>query len=131
MAEGESGGIVDLSVLPERGTMSEMLYLKDLSEAWYEVQNPKKRLTLRVELGIGQMTYLWFWQEYSASRFYPWYGRHYNVGLEPFSSYPTDGIEEAANNGTAMLIGARVKRLFSLRVRVLQNSKHVEGGGNG
>jgi galactose mutarotase-like enzyme len=131
MAEGESGDAADLSVLPKRGTMSEMLYLKDLSEGWYEVENPKKRLTLRVEWDVGQMPYLWFWQEYGASGFYPWYGRHYNVGLEPFSSYPTNGIEEAVNNGTAMLVGAREKRQFSLQVRVLQSSKDGEGGGNG
>jgi hypothetical protein len=33
------------------------------------------------------------WQEYWTSGFYPWYGRHCNIGLEPFSSFPTNELE--------------------------------------
>jgi hypothetical protein len=131
IVEDEACASVDLSVLPEAGTMSEMLYLKDISEGWYEVENPKKALALRVEWDVGQMPYLWFWQEYGASEFYPWYGRHYNIGLEPFSSYPTNGIAEAVSNGTAMLVGAREERRFSMRVEVLEGSKGEEGGQSG
>ena len=119
-AEGESGGEVDLSVLPEPGTIGEMLYLTDLSEGFYEVENQKKGLGLRVGWDVGQMPYLWFWQEYGASGFYPWYGRHYNIGLEPFSSYPTNGLEEAVDNGTALSLGARERRRFSLRAEVFE-----------
>jgi hypothetical protein len=119
LAEGESGEEVDLSVLPEMGTMSEMLYLTDLPEGWYEVENSEKGLGLRVTWDIERMPYLWFWQEYGASKFYPWYGRHYNIGLEPFSSYPTTGIQEAVENGTALSVKAREKLSFSCRVEVL------------
>jgi hypothetical protein len=119
-AEGVSGGEVDLSVLPKRGTMSEMLYLTDLSEGWYEVEDPDRRLGLRVEWDPETMPYLWFWQEYGASGFYPWYGRHYNMGLEPFSSYPTDGIEAAVENGTALRVDAGEERRFSMRVGVFE-----------
>ncbi len=120
LAEGESGEEVDLSVLPERGTISEMLYLTNLSEGRYEVENPRSDLGLRVIWDVEQMPYLWFWQEYGASGFYPWYGRHYNIGLEPFSSYPTSGLREAVDNGTALSLGACEERLFSLRVEVLE-----------
>ena len=131
IVEDQAGASVDLSVLPEAGTMSEMLYLKDLSEGWYEVENPKKALALRVEWDVEQMPYLWFWQEYGASGFYPWYGRHYNIGLEPFSSYPTNGIADAVRNGTAMLLGAREERRFSMRVEVLEGPEGGEGGEHG
>ena len=131
IVEDQAGASVDLSVLPEAGTMSEMLYLKELSEGWYEVENPKKALALRVEWDVEQMPYLWFWQEYGASGFYPWYGRHYNIGLEPFSSYPTNGIADAVRNGTAMLLGAREERRFSMRVEVLEGSEGGEGGEHG
>ncbi len=117
--EGKPGKEVDLSVLPERGTLSEMLYLTDLSGGWYEVESREQRLGLRVEWDVDQMPYLWFWQEYGASEFYPWYGRHYNIGLEPFSSFPTNGLQEAVNNGTALFLGARERRHFSLQVEVL------------
>ena len=60
------------------------------------------------------------WQEYGASGFYPWYGRHYNIGLEPFSSFPTNGLKEAVENGTALILGARERRRFSLRAEVFE-----------
>ena len=123
VAADESGAEVDLSVLPARGTPSEIVYIKDLSEGWYEIGNPKKDLGFRVEWDVRQMPYLWFWQEFGASRFYPWYGRNYNVGLEPFSSYPTNGIEEAIENGSALSVGPSETLRFALRAEVLE-----EGG---
>jgi hypothetical protein len=129
LAEGESGQLVDLSVLPKRGTLNEMLYLTDLSEGRYEVENPEKGLGLRVRWDVDQMPYLWFWQEFGASGFYPWYARHYNIGLEPFSSFPTNGLREAVDNGTALSITAREERRFSLRVEVIEGDQAGEGGG--
>jgi Domain of unknown function (DUF4432) len=120
LAADESGAEVDLSVLPARGTPSEIVYIKDLSEGWYEIDNPMKNLGFRVEWAVRQMPYLWFWQEFGASSFYPWYGRNYNVGLEPFSSFPTNGIEEAVENGTALSIGPSETKEFSLRADVLE-----------
>jgi galactose mutarotase-like enzyme len=131
LAEGNSGEEVDLSVLPGRGEISEMLYLTDLSEGRYEVENTRKGLGIRVEWEVGLMPYLWFWQEYGASRFYPWYGRHYNIGLEPFSSFPTNGLQEAVDNGTALSIEAHEKRSFSLQVEVFKGEQTTEGGGAG
>jgi hypothetical protein len=57
---------------------------------------------------------------FGTSRFYPWYGRNYNVGLEPFSSYPTNGIEEAIENGSALSVGPSETLRFSLRADVLE-----------
>jgi hypothetical protein len=123
VAADESGVEVDLSVLPARGTPSEIVYIRDLSEGWYEIDNPKKDLGFRVEWDVRQMPYLWFWQEFGASRFYPWYGRNYNVGLEPFSSFPTNGIEEAVENDSALSVGPSETLRFALRAEVLE-----EGG---
>lgn len=130
-AEGESGGVVDLSVLPERGTLSEMLYLTDLSEGFYEVENPRKNLAFRVQWDVERMPHLWFWQEYGASGFYPWYGRHYNVGFEPFSSYPTNGLGEAVDNGTALRFGPREEKSFWMRVGIVEDDEAKQGGGRG
>lgn len=119
-AERQSGGLVDLSEIPGEGEISEMLYLTAFPEGWYEVINPKQGLGFRLEWDAEVMPYLWFWQEFGATAGYPWYGRHYNVGLEPFSSYPTNGIAEAVRNGTAMLLEPRASREFSLRAVVLE-----------
>jgi galactose mutarotase-like enzyme len=118
-AAGPSGEEVDLSVLPERGTPSEMLYLTELPEGRYEVENPRTGLTLRVEWDLETMPYLWYWQEFGASGFYPWYGRHYNIGLEPFSSYPTNGLQQAVENDTALRFDPGEKKQFWMRVEVM------------
>jgi hypothetical protein len=73
------------------------------------------------------MPYLWFWQEYGASGFYPWYGRQYNIGLEPFSSFPTNGLKEAVDNGTALTLGARERRRFSLWAEVIEDGPDSRG----
>jgi hypothetical protein len=115
-----TGESLDLSVIPERGQPSEIVYLTGFGEGWYEITDPDGRLGMRVEWDAAVMPYLWFWQEYGASHGYPWYGRHYNVGLEPFSSFPTDGLAEAAANGSALEVGPSETRLFHLCATVIE-----------
>ncbi|MBM7786483.1 DUF4432 family protein [Tenggerimyces flavus] len=96
---------VDWSVLPEPGTPSELLYLTGFGEVGqYDVVDPQRALGLRVRWDATTMPWLWFWQEFGAHRDYPWYGRNYNIGLEPFSSYPSNGLPDAVANGTALVI---------------------------
>ncbi len=129
VATGPSGEEVDLSVLPARGTPSEIVYITDLSEGFYEVHSPTKGIGLRVEWDVTEMPYLWFWQEFGASGFYPWYGRSYNIGLEPFSSFPTNGLAGAVENGSALSIGPSETLRFSLGAGVIQTGDRAKGGG--
>ncbi len=117
-ARGVDGGTVDLSRLPPRGTLSEMLYLTDFSEGWYEIEHPGKEIGLRVEWDVAVMPYLWYWMELGASAGYPWYGRLYTVGLEPFSSFPTNGLAEAVENDSALTVGPRERRSFWLKATI-------------
>jgi hypothetical protein len=117
-APAADGGDVDLSVLPPRGTPSDIVYLTGFPDrAWYEVGGDELRF--RVEWDATVMPYLWFWQEFGATVGYPWYARHWNIGLEPFSSYPTNGLGEAVENGTALELGPHEERAFSLSVEVV------------
>ena len=129
VVEGADGGRVDLSVLPPRGELSEIVYLTDFSDGWYEVEHPGQGLGFRVEWDVKQMPYLWYWQEFGASEGYPWYGRHYNIGLEPFSSYPTNGLAEAVANGSALVWGPREQRRFALRASVYQVGERPAASG--
>jgi hypothetical protein len=112
------GGTVDLSVVPKHGTESDIVYLTGFTEGWYEMVRPDDGLRLRVEWDLHTMPYLWFWQEFGASQIHPWYGGLYAVGLEPFSSYPTNGLEEAAANGTALKMAPHASRAFHLGLEV-------------
>lgn len=93
---------IDFSKLPKIKTESEMLYIENLSQPWYQIENKEKKIGAKVSWDLELMPYLWYWQEYGSSQDYPWYGKHYNIGLEPFSSYPTNGLSEAIKNGTAL-----------------------------
>jgi hypothetical protein len=118
LAEGFDGSSLDLSALPPRGTLGELLYLTDFPDGWYEVEHPGKGIGFRVDWDISVMPHLWYWQEFGALEEYPWYGRHYNIGLEPFSSYPTNGLAEAVENGTALTFAPREIKRFELRASV-------------
>lgn len=112
----ETGDQVDLSVLPERGTLSDMMYLTGFeAQAWYKVENSARGMGMQVEWDAAEMPCLWYWQEFGATEGYPWYGRHYNIGLEPFAGYPTLGLEEAIRNDSAGAIGARERKTFRLK----------------
>jgi hypothetical protein len=118
-AEDETGAEIRLDVIPERGEPSELLYLTNFGDGRYEIVRPAPRVGLRVEWDATVMPYLWFWQEFGRTIGYPWYGRHYNVGLEPFSSYPTNGLAEAVANGTALELAPRGRRDFWLTATVV------------
>jgi Domain of unknown function (DUF4432) len=120
IAEASDGGAIDLSTLPARGTISEIVYLTNFPEGWYEIVHPSKGVGIRVEWDVEVMPYLWYWMEFGASKEYPWYGRLYTVGLEPFSSYPTTGLPDAVANESAIMFGPREERAFWLRATIFE-----------
>ncbi|NUP77829.1 MAG: DUF4432 family protein, partial [Nonomuraea sp.] len=112
----DGGGETDLSVVPERGGPSDIVYLTGFTEGWYEISGD---IGMRVEWDAALLPYLWMWQELGASTGYPWWGRVYTVGLEPFSSMPTDGLAAAVANGTALSLGPYETKVLKWRAEVL------------
>jgi hypothetical protein len=112
----DGGGRTDLSVVPERGGPSDIVYLTGFTEGWYEISGD---IGMRVEWDAALLPYLWMWQELGASTGYPWWGRAYTVGLEPFSSMPTDGLAAAVANGTALTLDPYEMKEMTLRAEVL------------
>ncbi|MEU7897298.1 DUF4432 family protein [Nonomuraea sp. NPDC049152] len=106
----------ELFVAPPEGAPSEIVYLTGFDDGWYEVLAD---IGVRVEWDADVMPYLWLWQEVGASKDWPWWGRAYVLGLEPFSSMPTDGLSTAVDNGTAMLLGPGESRTARLRAEVI------------
>ena len=116
----DPGNGTDLRIVPQRGTASEMVFLTGFAtdNAWYTVTPPNGRPTCRVEWDGETMPWLWYWQEFGASQEYPWFGRVYTIGLEPFSSMAQKGLAEAIENESALLIGPRQTRTFWLELTI-------------
>ncbi len=106
-AAAKDGGKVDLRHMPGADAdLFDQAYIGDLAGGWYAVTNPDRNLGFAVRFPEDVFRYLWYWQVFGGGHGYPWWGRTYNVGLEPFTSYPNDGLEEAVRNGSALRVGA-------------------------
>ncbi|WCB94862.1 hypothetical protein DSM104299_03602 [Baekduia alba] len=103
-ATAPDGATVELDRVPERGTPSELLYLTGFDRGRYALVDADG-FGVRVEWDADRLPYLWLWQELGATTDYPWFGRTYLMGLEPFSSYPTTGLADAVRNDSALRIG--------------------------
>ncbi len=103
--DGSDGARHDLRRVPSPGPERDIVYLTDFKEGYYRLGDPASGLGLAVRWDHGMLPYCWYWQELGANG-YPWYGRHYNIGLEPFAGYPTHGLREAMENGSALTVDA-------------------------
>lgn len=104
-AEGKDEGKVDLSVCPaETDKTSDLIFLSELEEGRYEIINNKLKLGFYMEFPLSVFKYIWFWRVAKGSFHYPWYGRTYNIALEPFSSLPV--LSDAVKRGDQLKIDA-------------------------
>jgi len=111
---------VDVGLLPERGTVGEMLFLTGFAEddAWYEVAPSAGAPVARIKWDGATMPILWYWQEFGHGASYPWFGRVYTVGLEPNSGMPTTGSGGPMDHGAALTLGPAESRSFWLELSV-------------
>jgi hypothetical protein len=111
---------VDMRILPDRGTIGEMLFLTGFAQdlAWYDVTPATGGPTCRVSWDGATMPVLWYWQEFGHSSDYPWYGRVYTVGLEPNSGMPTTGTGGPTDYGRALTLGPGESHTFWLELEV-------------
>ncbi len=83
------GNGVDFSNVPgEDADTADMVYITGFPErAWYRVHNENKNISYGMSWDGKLFPYMWMWQVSGGSYGYPWYGRTYNLALEPWTSY--------------------------------------------
>jgi hypothetical protein len=107
MASTPQGGLADASHTPPFGEMQaqEMSYLTDLQAGWYAITNQVRKVGFGISFDPHVFRYIWYWQQMgNVADGFPWWSRTHTAALEPWTSYPTNGLEEAIANGTAMLL---------------------------
>lgn len=102
-----NGHELDLRRMPPRVEPSmDNAYLKNMAQGWLAVSNPQKQLGFGLAWDAATFPYLWLWQALGGGIGYPWYGRTYGMGIEPWSSYPCIGLSGTLENGTALQLPA-------------------------
>ncbi len=102
------GGVLDLSIMPSPDACTaEFLYVTDLQEGWYAMVNEDLHAGFGLCWDVAIFPHLWYWQVAHGSFGYPWYGRTYSMALEPWTSWPGDGLAAAVAQGTARQLAPR------------------------
>lgn len=100
-----TGQLQDIThVLGQSARSVDVVFFKELSEGCYTLTNEKMDVGFGMAWDVSLFKYLWMWQVYAGHDDYPWYGRTYNCALEPFTSYPPAGIQNAMRNGSAYIL---------------------------
>ncbi|MGB9642178.1 MAG: DUF4432 family protein [Candidatus Ratteibacteria bacterium] len=117
--EGINGKIVDLSRVPgPEAKVSDVIFLSELKEGKYEIINPELSLGFRFEFPVDVFKYIWFWRVACGSFGYPWYGRTYNIALEPFSGKAI--LADAVKNGYQLTLAPGKSLNVTLLVTVFR-----------
>lgn len=119
-------GAVDFSRPDPQGTGHEDLgYVLDLPEGWYAITNQEQGVGFALSWSLETFPYLWVWRQFNLSAGYPWYGQVYTMALEPWSSYPSAGLVQAIENGSAALLQPGEQRHTTLRAVAYTGSGRV------
>ena len=126
-SEGRDGGRIDMRLIPpKRARFNDQSYLADLAEGWYALTNQRLKLGFGFIFPKEVFRYIWYWQMFGGGFGYPWYGRTYNIGLEPFTSYPNLGLQAAIENGTALTLEPGQSVTAEMKAVVFQAEGEVE-----
>ena len=104
-ATAPDGTPADASLVPAYGDAQaqEMAYLAEMDKGWFAITNPAQKVGFGLNFDPLLFRYVWYWQQLGdVAQGYPWWGRTHVAALEPWTSYPTNGLNEAIANGTAL-----------------------------
>ena len=127
IVQAGNGDSIDLSRVPPKSVRSyDVSYISDLPEGWYAITNQRSRVGFGLLFPTEVFRFLWYWQSFGGGFGYPWYGRTYNVGLEPFTSVTNQGLATAIENGTAMSLEPGQRIDASLKAVAYTGGEGVE-----
>lgn len=125
--EGRDGNRIDLSKIPPKSLRAyDLSYVSEMPDGWYAVTNQKTGLGWGVVYPKDLFRYLWFWQSIGGGYGYPWWGRTYNIGLEPFTGYSNEGLAGAVENGTALTLEAGQRVEATIKAIAYTGAERVE-----
>ncbi len=127
LTEAGSGDTIDLSRVPPKSIRGyDLSYISNLPEGWYAITNQRSGVGFGLLFPREVFPFLWYWQSFGGGFGYPWYGRTYNVGIEPFTSDTSEGLAKAIENGTALTLHPGQRIDASLKAVAYADAQGVE-----
>ena len=106
MVDGLDGHPIDLSRIPSPEVRAyDIALLTNLSAGWYAITNTTRRVGFGLVWPVEIFSALWYWQVFRGALGQPWYGRTYNIALEPWTT-PKQTITAAIAHGSQQVIAA-------------------------
>lgn len=114
LAEGIDGKIYDLSKVPSiDAKVVHEFYLYDIDEGCYRITNNNKKVGFGMKWDKDLFPIIWVWAPYGGAQGFPWFGRNYNLAVEPWSGVPGDLSKVAeSNSGIVIEPGQEIKTSF-------------------
>jgi hypothetical protein len=102
-----NGAPLDLRIVPPvTGRTMDNCYLSEFEKGWIAISNANKKVGFGLAWDADVFRYIWVWEALGGGIGYPWYGRTYNIGIEPWTGFPCAGLNEAVTRKTAMQLKA-------------------------
>ncbi|NDJ52234.1 MAG: DUF4432 family protein [Chloroflexi bacterium] len=120
--------MVDVRLIPPPSIqVDDMLYFIDFTSTWFGLTDTKRKVGFGMIWSQDVFPYLWYWQSFRGGGAYPWYGRCYNIALEPFTSLTCAGLETAIENGTALMLQGNEVKQATMKAIVYTGLDRVAG----
>jgi hypothetical protein len=111
-------GAAQRSVVPSMDARSEkVICLENVREGKYRLSNRRLGLAAEMRWDKDVMPYLWSWQVYGGSWHYPYFGRAYCLGIEPFNC-PVQPFEDTIAQQRAAQLDARAEKSFKAEMQL-------------
>jgi hypothetical protein len=117
---------LDVAPPPDAGS-EDQAYIDDLDGGWYAITNTELGVGLAVSYPRELYKHLWYWQVCGGPFRYPWWGRTYSLGLEPFTSATNRGLRAAVRDGSALLLEPSRPLVSELRLTAFRSTTGVLG----
>lgn len=117
------GTICDVSKVPNIDkNLYHVFYIYDIPEGWYKVTNRNKNISFKMEWDNETFPILWCWGSFGGDNTYPWYGRNYNMALEPWSAVPRN-LEEVIRRGKSIKLQPGKTKTVSFKASVYEENE--------
>lgn len=121
------GGTARADLVPGKDARTHDTYTVSPDEGWFAIRNLHRGLGFAMVWDVDIYPYLWVWQVYGGYWDYPFFGRAYVLGLEPFSS-PQGSLIENVETGRCHALPAGASMEVDLRAGFFLGSERSVRG---